>query len=102
MRTLDPGRPVDAQVGNEIVLCIAGNKCDLESRRAVPVDEGAEFAEEKGAIHMETSALAGTNVAALFEEVARRLPRKQLESADPQSSSFPVLESTKNESGGCC
>uniref|UniRef100_A0A3Q3XMI8 Ras-related protein Rab-25 n=1 Tax=Mola mola TaxID=94237 RepID=A0A3Q3XMI8_MOLML len=52
-----------------IVVMLVGNKTDLESLRTVPTDEGRAFAEKKGLMFMETSALDSTNVEAAFNEV---------------------------------
>ncbi len=49
---------------------VIGNKIDLE--RVVPTDSGRAFAESIGAPYLETSALTGEGVPALFEVLARR------------------------------
>jgi Ras-related protein Rab-5C len=56
-----------------IVVC-AGNKIDLVRQRVVQKEEAEEFAAENGLdFFVETSALEGTNVAELFEDLAKRL-----------------------------
>lgn len=45
---------------NEVILCIVGNKLDLEGDRAVSVEEGRVFAHEVGATFWETSAVKST------------------------------------------
>ncbi len=77
MRTLDPGRPVDVQVGNEIVLCIAGNKSDLERQRVVPRQDAADYAQSVGAQYFETSAKSGRGINELFNSMAGRLVETQ-------------------------
>ncbi|CAE7436412.1 RAB21, partial [Symbiodinium sp. KB8] len=42
-------------VGPSISLAIAGNKCDLESKRHVPADVAQAYADEVGALHVLTS-----------------------------------------------
>lgn len=49
---------------------VIGNKTDLE--RAVPHETGMAFAKAIGAPYIETSALNGEGVPALFEELARQ------------------------------
>ena len=49
-----------------VVIALAGNKCDLEGRRAVSKEEAVEYAKENGIIHMETSAKTAHNVMNLF------------------------------------
>lgn len=60
-----------------IILAIAGNKCDLEENREISTTEGQTFAQEIGAIFSETSALTATNVEWLFVEIGKRLPTEQ-------------------------
>jgi hypothetical protein len=38
-------------VGDDIELCIAGNKCDLEKQRQVPEDEAEAYAVSVNATH---------------------------------------------------
>jgi Ras-related protein Rab-22 len=57
-----------------IVLAIAANKCDLEEKREISRQRGAEYAQEVDAIFMETSALNATNVEEIFVQISRRLP----------------------------
>lgn len=57
------------------VLALAGNKLDLEARRAVSTEEAQEYANSKGLIFLEVSAKACTNVSELFTAIALRLPR---------------------------
>lgn len=52
---------------------LVGNKCDLENRREVDVDEAKTLAEEEGLLFMETSALDSTNVHTAFEMVIRKV-----------------------------
>ncbi|KAJ4891414.1 Ras-related protein RABA5d [Raphanus sativus] len=63
---------------------LVGNKCDLESMRAVSVEEGKALAETQGLFFMETSALDSTNVKTAFDMVIRdiytNVSRKQLNS----------------------
>ena len=57
---LPPTPPL--QVGNEILLTIAGNKLDLERQRVVSKQEAQEYAESVGATYHETSAKAGKGI----------------------------------------
>ncbi|KAF7835994.1 ras-related protein RABA4c-like [Senna tora] len=49
-----------------ILVMLVGNKCDLGSLRAVPVEEAKELAQRQGLFFMETSALDSTNVEPAF------------------------------------
>lgn len=50
----------------KIAIMLIGNKCDLGSLRAVPVDDAKEFAQRENLFFMETSALECTNVETSF------------------------------------
>ncbi|KAI3952394.1 hypothetical protein MKX01_005261 [Papaver californicum] len=52
-----------------IVIILIGNKCDLESQRAVPTEDAKEFAQKEGLFFLETSALEGSNVETAFSTV---------------------------------
>ena len=49
-----------------VVIALAGNKADLQSRRKVDAEEARAYAEDNGLIHMETSAKTAENVKQLF------------------------------------
>ncbi|XP_054638828.1 ras-related protein Rab-25b [Dunckerocampus dactyliophorus] len=59
-----------------IVVMLVGNKSDLESERSVPTDEAKDFAEKRGLLFLETSALASTNVEVAFNTVLTEIHRK--------------------------
>ncbi|XP_034401920.1 ras-related protein Rab-25-like [Cyclopterus lumpus] len=59
-----------------IVVMLVGNKRDLESLRTVPTEEGKDFAEKRGLMFMETSALDSTNVEDAFNEVLIAIHKK--------------------------
>ncbi|GAB2209590.1 hypothetical protein Droror1_Dr00026808 [Drosera rotundifolia] len=44
-----------------IVIMLIGNKCDLASLRAIPIEDAKEFVERESLLFMETSALDTTN-----------------------------------------
>ena len=54
-----------------MVLCLAGNKSDIESsKRQVSTAKGKAFAEEHNMIFYETSAKTGAGVKELFQAIA--------------------------------
>ncbi|XP_037532021.1 ras-related protein Rab-25b isoform X1 [Nematolebias whitei] len=59
-----------------IVVMLVGNKSDLESERSVPMEEAKDFAEKKGLLFLETSALQSTNVEAAFSRVLAEIHKK--------------------------
>lgn len=95
-----------------VAKMLIGNKCDLESIRAVSVEEGKSLAESEGLFFMETSALDSTNVKTAFEMVIREIysniSRKQLNSDSyKEELSVNRVSLVKNDNEGtktfsCC
>jgi Ras-related protein Rab-5C len=52
-----------------LVMALAANKADLDSKRKVEVEEGKSYADENGLFFMETSAKTAQNVNELFYEI---------------------------------
>ena len=57
----------------EVLICLVGNKCDLENRRAISFEEGQKFAEDNQLLFFETSAKDGTNIEEIFIQSASNL-----------------------------
>jgi Ras-related protein Rab-2A len=97
-------REVHEHSNKEIVIMLIGNKCDLESKRAVSTEEGKRFAEENKLYFMETSAKTAHNVEEAFLATARKIYEKiqggiELEPTTPKSKQpLPSTETQK----GCC
>ena len=81
-----------------VVIALAGNKADLEARRAVEFEEANAYAVENNLLHLETSAKNANNVKALFVEIAKTLPKSVPE---PERESFPIMPQTQ-EKPNCC
>jgi Ras-related protein Rab-6A len=66
---------VRAERGNDVVICLVGNKTDLgNDKRQISTEEGEERAKKDGLMFMECSAKAGYNVKSLFRKLATSLP----------------------------
>mmetsp|Transcript_14551 Transcript_14551/g.35478 ORF Transcript_14551/g.35478 Transcript_14551/m.35478 type:complete len:203 (-) Transcript_14551:453-1061(-) len=63
-------------VGKDIVLCIVGNKIDMEKKRQVDKDEALKYAEQVGAVHCLASAKSGRGVEQAFLELTKGLLKK--------------------------
>ena len=81
-----------------VVIALAGNKADLDTRRKVEFEEANAYAEENGILHLETSAKNANNVKALFVEIAKTLPKSVPE---PERESFPIMPQPQ-EKPNCC
>jgi len=63
-------------LGNEISLCIVGNKVDLEKERHVTVEEADEYAKSVNAKHFHTSAKLNKGIEELFLDLSKRMIEK--------------------------
>ncbi|TKY61059.1 Ras-related protein RABA6a [Spatholobus suberectus] len=59
--------------GQDMVVVLVGNKCDLDQSREVEKEEGKGFAETEGLCFMETSALKNLNVEEVFLQMITRI-----------------------------
>ncbi|KAI3760598.1 hypothetical protein L1987_50995 [Smallanthus sonchifolius] len=105
-----------SQADKNIVIMLIGNKCDLASLRAVPVEDAQEFAERENLCFMETSALESTNVESAFltalTEIYRIIGKKSLSAGNGDYGKSTSLKGTAilvpnqdvNSGGksGCC
>ena len=93
----------------ELVIAIVGNKTDLPSRR-VDADEAKEYAASivnsvtnEPAFYVETSAKGNVNVEAVFQEVARRVPKNSKDSsAAREAVTLKPGAPAPKLAGGCC
>jgi Ras-related protein Rab-6A len=66
---------VRGERGNDVVICLVGNKTDLgNDKRQVSTEEGEDRAKKDDLMFMECSAKAGYNVKSLFRKLATALP----------------------------
>ena len=56
-----------------ILICLIGNKIDLENKREVSYEEGQNFAEENDLLFFETSAKEGNNIQEIFFQSATNI-----------------------------
>ena len=97
----------------DLLICLVGNKTDLEDKRVISRVDGEKFAEDNGLLFFETSAKSGKNVEELFNqcttEIISRI-EKGLIAVDASNSGIkigvaPNKEIEKNyakNNKGCC
>jgi small GTP-binding protein len=84
-----------------VVIALAGNKADLESRRKVEYEEANAYAEESNILYLETSAKNANNVKSLFIEIAKKLPKNPIQSDSNNNEAFPIMQ-PQQEKNQCC
>ena len=82
---------------------IVGNKIDMRHLRAVPLEEGKRFAEEKNLFFIETSAVEDINVGTAFfklvEEITNTvIPKILSESSSSETGVWPYMPSAQMRS----
>eukprot|EP00164_Ancoracysta_twista_P000909 GFYU01001194.1.p1 GENE.GFYU01001194.1~~GFYU01001194.1.p1 ORF type:complete len:198 (-),score=59.32 GFYU01001194.1:404-997(-) len=92
-------KELQRQGNPNIVIALAGNKCDLSSKRKVEPEEAQAYADENGIFFMEASAKTSVNVNELFVEIARKLPKT---SPAPKPDNIVIQNESKSSRGPCC
>ena len=67
---------VQREAGQDISIILVGNKCDKENERKISKEQGQEKAKNLKCAFFETSALSGTNIAEIFDELANDIYEK--------------------------
>jgi len=89
-------------LGADIVLAIAGNKCDMERNRVVPLEKAEEYAESVGAKHYSTSAKLNKGVDELFLDLTKKMLSKgAVKSTGPTALKIDSNSNTGDKDEGC-
>lgn len=88
----------------DIAIAIAGNKADLAHQREVDKDMAIQYAEEIGAMYLETSAKDDVNVQDIFVELSNKLPAPvQQDSSILRRTDMAAAQKKQQKGrGGCC
>jgi hypothetical protein len=98
-------------LGNDLLIAVACNKCDLSSRREVSMEQAQEFAASLGATLFETSAKTNQGVEELFLDLSAKLLQRSegdglLASAAPSEHlilpPLPVFSRREARCRACC
>ena len=65
--------------GTDVITALVGNKSDLTDSRVVSNELAKNWAEQKGCLYYETSALTGDGLSDLFQGIALQLANKKQE-----------------------
>lgn len=60
-----------------IIMCVVGNKCDMNNFRQVGFREAAEYASSIGALYHEASAVSSEGVEGVFLDIAQEIIRQK-------------------------
>lgn len=85
---------------NDIIIALAGNKNDLEEKRAVDRELAESFANSNNILFIETSAKTGHNVNELFLRIAKKLPLHKKE--QDKNVGFQINADEANRKRLCC
>jgi GTPase SAR1 family protein len=103
-RVLSWLRDLKAHADPNVVICIAGNKCD--KKPSFDISTCKEFAVSMGAKFIRTSALTGEGVDSVFEELSKSIVevyRSKGRSSDRDNDALRLdVENKKNDSSLCC
>jgi len=83
-------RELRRMVGHDIVLVIAGNKCDMERQRQVAREDAQAYAAAQGAYLYETSAKLNIGIDDLFLDLATRARDRVMRSGGHAIRAYPT------------
>lgn len=87
----------------DIAIAIAGNKADLENQREVDSGMASAYAEEIGALYLETSAKDDLNVHDIFIKLSYKLPAPTTPDANViRSNNIAMQNQRSTKSSSCC
>ena len=87
------------QTPRNILLLLIGNKNDLNDKREVQYEEGAEFAKKRNMIFLETSAKTGNNIDNIFQRSVKQIDQNIIDNKyDLDNENCGIRKGLKTES----
>ena len=71
--------------GEDAIIGIAGNKCDLYDKEEVAESDAKDFADKNECVFKLTSALSGLGVKELFQELVEKLVNREERKSEPET-----------------
>ena len=100
---------IEKNASKNVLRVLIGNKCDLEEKRVISLNQGKEFADTYGLKFIETSAKKNLNVNEAFETLGRELMAASSEKKivkQKQNKKISVAKAQdldmNKKKGGCC
>ena len=99
---------IEKNASKNVLRVLIGNKCDLEEKRVISINQGKEFADTYGLKFIETSAKKNLNVTEAFETLGRELMAASSEKKivkQKQNKKISVAKAQDldtNKRRGCC
>ena len=99
---------IEKNASKNVLRVLIGNKCDLEEKRVISLNQGKEFADTYGLKFIETSAKKNLNVTEAFETLGRELMAASSEKKIVQQKQNKKISVAKaqdldtNKRRGCC
>ena len=99
---------IEKNASKNVLKVLIGNKCDLEEKRVISINQGKEFADTYGLKYIETSAKKNLNVTEAFETLGRELMAASAEKKiikQKQNKKISVAKAQDlniDKKGGCC
>jgi len=84
-----------------ILICLIGNKIDLENKREVSYEEGKNFAESNGIKFIETCPETNENINEAFEMIAKEILKKNVKENVKLDEQLTVKKKEKKKEKHC-
>jgi small GTP-binding protein len=84
--------------GDRALVCVVGNKADLEESLAVTDEEVKSWAEQRHCPYLKTSAKTGLGVRTVFHTIAEELVKREAQINHPET----AFQRPPPENTGCC